>query len=294
MSRILALFLLAGCAADEPGDALPSEQLPPVSLDLTVDLPGLVPGFEAPVEVLGALPGSEVALVVGPSTTHQGMCPPVLGGACIGLSHPVVLGYATADAGGHASFDLAVPDTLALGGVRCFQAVDLRGTDEAVLSLPTCSLVTECVPVNPTDASFIGLGTQSTPSVTVQGLQVTGSADLYILDDWGIGVVGGPNDSHLDADEWLELTFLDGPAADISYTNSGGVQNGTGGVGDHIVEVYDPDGALITSYTAESEGWKDVQVGPDVEVGSLRIQSLGDAIRLHEVAFDRCGPPALP
>src|SRR5438093_3105853 len=59
-------------------------------------------------------------------------------------------------------------------------------------------------------------GTFQTSSYTIDGVRVTGSSDVGVFQFNGLGVMGGI-DFWLDGQEYLDFTFTQGPAMDVSY-----------------------------------------------------------------------------
>lgn len=115
--RWLPLFLLA-CGVVEDATPLP----PPAPLALTAT--PMKPGRAATIEVTGAQPGDTVYIGVG--QPGAGPCPPQLGGTCLGLVAPTLLGAPMADASGAARLDLLVP-SLPHGLTASLQAATLSG-----------------------------------------------------------------------------------------------------------------------------------------------------------------------
>lgn len=85
-------------------------------LSLTVDPP--VPGQPLGLTVSGASPGDTVGLAWSPNQGN--VCPAPLGGACLGIQNPRLLGSVVADANGEAAFVL--PAGAPSGAVAWMQA----------------------------------------------------------------------------------------------------------------------------------------------------------------------------
>ncbi len=91
---------------------------------LVVSTPfAFVAGGARPVRVQGADPGETVRLAMSPQL-EQGPCPPSLGGACIDLANPFLVGSATVDPSGEAWFLPALP--LSASGFMHLQAIVVR------------------------------------------------------------------------------------------------------------------------------------------------------------------------
>ena len=97
-----------------------------------------VPGATADLSVTGAAPGESIYFAVTAQGTGMGPCPAGLGGHCLDLLSPILLGDVTADANGIAEMSVALPANLALGTVLDFQAIAVRGFGgvDSVLSPP--------------------------------------------------------------------------------------------------------------------------------------------------------------
>ncbi len=120
MAPLIPLLFLVGCDATvQPGAPLP----PPI--ELTVG--PLVPGEPVTLDVVGAPPGSPVWFLRG--QPGAAACPPILGGACLGLAGPSPLRAVTANAAGEASFAATLPPSVPLGLEVAFQAVVLAGPE---------------------------------------------------------------------------------------------------------------------------------------------------------------------
>lgn len=119
---LLGALLLAGCAPteavspDAASDLLSPQLAPPMSLLVE----SLVPGGDGLFLVTGATPGDTVFFLRSP--TLGTTCPGVLGGVCLDLSQPLVMGSAQADAAGVAVLLLPLPATVPLGATMNFQA----------------------------------------------------------------------------------------------------------------------------------------------------------------------------
>jgi hypothetical protein len=120
--RLLPLIALFACTES----LSPSAQQPP-PLDLEVST--LVPGARVTFTVRGAPPGE--AVLIGRGTgLGPGPCPPSLGGDCLDILNPVLVGAATADAQGVAVLRLTLPVTVPAGAVLHTQAAVLGATPD--------------------------------------------------------------------------------------------------------------------------------------------------------------------
>lgn len=111
---------------------------PPPQPQLELTLPYVVPGQTTLLSVHGATPGRRVSF--GASLTRgSNVCPASLGGQCLGLRNPTLLGSAVANALGDAWLTVSVPNSLADGTTVHFQAAVPDGASSRlspVVSLP--------------------------------------------------------------------------------------------------------------------------------------------------------------
>lgn len=94
---------------------------------LAIDIDYVVPGEVATVTVDGAMPGESVRFVRSFKGLGSGPCPAVLGGLCIDMRGPSLVGAATADGQGQAIYTMSVPANAPLGNSVSFQAAIARG-----------------------------------------------------------------------------------------------------------------------------------------------------------------------
>ncbi len=75
-----------------------------------------------------------------------------------------------------------------------------------------------------TTASFFGLGTFTTPTLTTGSVTVTGSSNVSVLQFNGLGIVGGFDDTVVDSFEFISFSFASPEAVDVeilfSFRNS--------------------------------------------------------------------------
>lgn len=97
------------------GDLELDELLWEVPTDLLLVAGFPVQGSAVTLEVLNAPPGATVAFAGSLAGPGSGPCPPALGGVCVGLTSPILLGTASASAGGRATLAVTVPAGVPLG-----------------------------------------------------------------------------------------------------------------------------------------------------------------------------------
>jgi len=98
MSRLALCSLVATLAAPAYG--------------LTVDIPAMIPGDTITMTATGATSGETVYFAVSTRGMSGGPCPAELGGECLDIQNPILLGSAIADFSGAAELVLTLPDTL--------------------------------------------------------------------------------------------------------------------------------------------------------------------------------------
>jgi len=88
--------------------------------------PALHPGERLTLTAMGASPGEVVYFVFGPAP-GAGPCPGPLGGLCLDVLSPSLLGSATADADGRATLERTIPAAVPNATPAHFQAAITRG-----------------------------------------------------------------------------------------------------------------------------------------------------------------------
>lgn len=118
MNRLCIALVLLSCST--PDDAV--QQPPPGALQLTAG--ALVPFQPAVFEIDGLTPGARVLVGSSEDSPGAGPCPSVLGGTCLEIVSPTLLGSATADATGRATVVATMPNVATL----CLQAAEPGST----------------------------------------------------------------------------------------------------------------------------------------------------------------------
>lgn len=148
MIRYLPLALaLVGCAAPPDAPTLDAvfadSDAPPPASDLRTVLlmepVALTWGQPSTIEVSGAAPGEQVGVVASLAGPGVGPCPPALGGLCLGVSSPIPVGVATADAFGVARITTTPPACAPLGTPLWLQAGVARGVLSELSSVVSAS-----------------------------------------------------------------------------------------------------------------------------------------------------------
>jgi len=124
MTRFLTLLAFVACAPDTDdtwvadadtdaestwtGDVAPGVPLPPPG-NLTLSADTLVAGDAATLTLGGGTSGDTAAFVLSTVGEGSGPCPPALGGLCLDVASPKVMGTTTVDVDGMASLTFTVP-----------------------------------------------------------------------------------------------------------------------------------------------------------------------------------------
>src|ERR1051325_6570551 len=143
---------------------------------------------------------------------------------------------------------------------------------------------------------FTIYGTFQTSVYTVGGLRVTGSSDVGLFPMNGLGGMGGI-DFWLDGHEYLDFTFTESPAIDVSYFvfAAGNLNPSLNSlVGESSVEVFGTQGESRGVFATMDGGLKDVSDlvggGP---ISRFRVSADVDNIRISSVTFTP-SPDAVP
>jgi len=202
---VLSLVALAGCqaspdlaswegipASEEDAFSVDADPAPPPQPEVFALLGSeLNPGEPLTLSTSGAPPFEAVTFVRG-SRVGTGPCPGILGGLCLGIVGPSVLGEVYADAAGVAELTLTVPTSVPLGAEAAFQAVVIRGLGGADTQSSVPLVLTAEAPAVPVEWFFDGDQDGDGDPATVV-VSVDPPSDRYVL-------TGGDCD---DADEYL-------------------------------------------------------------------------------------------
>lgn len=129
---------LADTASVDSALALPGEVLPPPAFTLAAT--PLIPGQLFSLQATGVTPGAQVVFLRGFAAGVN--CPPQLGGECLGLAAPQVLGTAVASPGGSAVLVITPPLNAPVGLTMRFQAAVAQPA--GVSNLLTLTTRSEC------------------------------------------------------------------------------------------------------------------------------------------------------
>lgn len=153
-----------------------------------------------------------------------------------------------------------------------------------------------CLEARAGTVDFTLYGTFQTSAYTLGGVRVTGSSDVGLFQMNGLGVMGGI-DFWLDGHEYLDFTFTESPAIDVSYfVFAAGNLNPSFNslVGESHVEVFGTQGESRGVFTSTDGGLKDVSDmvggGP---ISRFRVTADVDNLRISSVSFTPA-PDAVP
>lgn len=124
--RTLLLLSLAACSADATMVRPPPG---PGNIDLVAPAQ-VTAGDVVQFSVTGATPGTTVFLGASVRGYGNGVCPPLLGGLCLDILQPILVGTTTANASGEATFGVSLPRGMRAGDVW-LQAAMADGTASA-------------------------------------------------------------------------------------------------------------------------------------------------------------------
>ena len=199
---IITLALLACSPTDDRFDSVQTAEwspgeggpmMPPPGVAPTVVIDTLVEGAPGPVTAMNADPGETVYFIVSTSGIGAGPCPGQLGGQCLDILQPQLIGSAVADLNGEAR--LVVNTPAGLGGTTVFmQAAMVRGVGgiDSVISTVAQQLVL-------TDADGDGYGVPGDDCDDGDATVHPGALDIPFD---GVDSDCDPNTDDLDGDGW--------------------------------------------------------------------------------------------
>jgi hypothetical protein len=144
-----------------------------------------------------------------------------------------------------------------------------------------------CTPGSQVAVDFTALGTFKTTSLNLDGLTVTGSDSVNVLNFNGLGVVGGLEDNTVDGTESLRFSFNGKVATDISYfVGMAGNSNGNGLVGETTIEAFDSAGTSLGTQVVNDARLMDVSAmfaGQPIRAFVATLD--GDFLRINTAGF---------
>ncbi len=144
-------------------------------------------------------------------------------------------------------------------------------------------------------ANYTNVGTFQTASLNQDGITVTGSANVNVLNANGLGIVGGLDNNTIDTNESIQFLFNDGAAANVSYYVAiAGNTNGDGTSGGRTLEAFDINDVSLGTIAQTSAGTYQVSsLFGGVNISRFTLTSPGsDYYRVNSVTYDTVPVPA--
>lgn len=153
-------------------------------------------------------------------------------------------------------------------------------------------------------SDYTSMGTSNNSAFIIDGVTITGSNDVRILNFNGLGIVGGFSDTAIDFQnaEFIDFSFS-APAVNVSYSVSGAGQDASsplanGFVGERILEAFAVGGSSLGSVFQNSVGLFDVStLFGSVAIESFRLSAdtnSADFFRVASLTFDTAAVSAVP
>lgn len=148
-----------------------------------------------------------------------------------------------------------------------------------------------------TTVDYFNIGALQTGSLDMGGITVTGSANINVQQDWGLGIVGGALDIFVDTNEYIQFDFNAGEATDVSYfAVAAGNSNGNQYSGERILEVFDTSGvSLGTVLQSFNSTFSVTSLFGDVAISRFTLTSPGfDSFSIGSISYSAIPvPPAV-
>jgi hypothetical protein len=147
-----------------------------------------------------------------------------------------------------------------------------------------------------TTVDFTSMGTFQVAELHAGGLTATGSADIYVLNLNGLGIVGGYTETYVDGNEVVTFRFDAGAAVQVSYfVSAAGNLDGDGDVGDSFLEAFDVSGHSLGSVPVNGAGPFDVSAAfGDALLSGFRVTANLDGLRIGSVSYTTMPTPVVP
>jgi hypothetical protein len=146
-----------------------------------------------------------------------------------------------------------------------------------------------------TTVDFRTMGTFQVAELHAGGLTAIGSADIYVLNLNGLGIVGGYTETYVDGNEFVTFRFDAGAASQVSYlVSAAGNLDGDGDVGDSFLEAFDVSGHSLGSVPVNEGGPHDVSAAfGNVPLSGFRVTANIDGLRIGSVSHTPMPTPVL-
>jgi hypothetical protein len=304
--RVMLLFLW-GCQVAPVGEEfselmpladavlLPLNQVAPPDIEpLRITFDQALPGQTTVLRVQGTQSWEMTTFAVGTRGRGAGPCPDVLGGECLDVLDPLVLGSDWSNVRGDATFSVDLPAGLAVGTELCFVAVVARGPQGIGSSISPGV----CLPVgmrcdgevSTAVVAFPGASDTTQPSWDGDGLNIVGSGPLFYTElpaQWTYtGVAGGAFDWQVDSGERIRVDFEGDAARRVKLFSYAGARPAS-------LIAWDVEGGALPIVTPETD--EDVErylitsSYNEVPITSFGLLALEvDGFSVDEITYDRC------
>jgi hypothetical protein len=222
-----AIALLAGACDQRLSPPAPQASGFRGAQTLTLEVDPLTLDFPATLTATGAVPGDEVVFVLG-DALGAGPCPSVLGGLCLGVTAPAVVGRAIADTDGVGRLTLSLDAGLGIRDVA-LQAVVVDGADSSTSAAVARSTVA-CTHVpaqhatlqDAIDAALDGDHLCVAAGTYAERIDLSGRSLVLLGEDASTTVIDGGGPSPTDLTPVLEVSGTDDATRVSRFTVTGG------------------------------------------------------------------------
>jgi hypothetical protein len=171
----------------------------------------------------------------------------------------------------------------------------LRPLAAVVLALTSASCGSDgvtgvCDPGAPITVDYSNQGTFQTPSLSLGGLTVTGSANINVTNLNGLGIVGGNTSVAVDGAEFIRFSVDSGAASAVSYVvATWGNLDGDGLSGEAIIEAFDASATSLGVVAISEGGTKDVSaMFGNESISAFVVTADGDLFLVRSANFTPC------
>jgi len=148
-------------------------------------------------------------------------------------------------------------------------------------------------PAFPMTIDYRTLGTFDAPTVVQQGVTVSGSANVKVLEFNGLGIMGGSTDNRVDTNEFIEFAFTQaGSATAISYnvTTIGDTDSNVGG--ERTLEAFGIGGTSLGTASQSSFDTAVSSLFGNQAIERFRLTSPGvDSFNVRSLTFTPAAAP---
>jgi hypothetical protein len=150
---------------------------------------------------------------------------------------------------------------------------------------PTCA----CAPGGPvSEWNFFGQGSRVLTSHADGALTITGSGSLNVVNDAGLGVLGGHGDIWIDGSEWVRFQF-DRPGFVTLFECGGWNVDMDNFIAEATVEAWDPRGVSLGTVDIADIGSRNINaMFGDALVSAVKLKARTDGVIVCNVSLDPC------